>query len=141
MDQVVGALEAPEYTNLALFAAFAALSVLLAVVGLYAMLAYSVGMQRREIGVRLVLGASPARIARAVMIDAGRLVAGGCFIGTAAAAVLLRLISATLFEVSPADPLTLAAAPLLFAAVALAACAVPAIHAARVEPAVCLRAD
>lgn len=141
MDQVLAGLEAPWHANLALFAVFAALSVLLAVIGLYGMLAYAVVMQRREIGVRLVLGATPARIARDVILDGSRAITAGSIIGMMAAAVLLRLMSAILFEVSAADPLTLVAAPVLFAAVALIACAIPAIRAARTEPAICLRAE
>jgi putative ABC transport system permease protein len=105
------------------------------------MLAYAVLMQRREIGVRLVLGATPARIAIGVVAIGARTVVAGSIIGAAAAAALTPLMRSILFEVTPLDPLTLAVAPLMFAAVALAACAVPAVRAARIEPAVCLRAE
>jgi putative ABC transport system permease protein len=141
MDQVLRVLEAPWYANLALFAAFAVISMLLATVGLYAMLAYSVVMQRREIGVRLVLGATAGRIALDIVADGARIIVAGSLIGVAMAIALLRLMAAILFGVSPTDPLTLVTAPLLFAAVAAIACAVPALRAARTEPAICLRAE
>jgi putative ABC transport system permease protein len=141
MEQVLRTLEAPWRANLALFGAFAGLSVVLAVIGLYGMLAYAVATERREIGVRLVLGATPGRIARDVVMDGARIIALGSVAGAVAAAVLLRLMASILFEVSPADPLTLAAAPILFAVVALIVCALPAVRASRTEPAICLRAE
>ncbi len=141
MDDVLAVLEAPWRANLTLFSAFAVLTALIACMGLNAMLAYAVLMQRREIGVRLVLGATPARIAIGVVAIGARTVAAGSIAGAAAAAALTPLMRSILFEVAPLDPLILAAAPLMFAAVALAACAVPAVRAARIEPAVCLRAE
>jgi putative ABC transport system permease protein len=141
MDDVVALLEAPWRANLMLFSTFAVFTALIACLGLNAMLASAVLMQRREIGVRLVLGATPARIAIAVVAVGARTVAAGSIAGAGAAAALTPLMRSILFEVAPLDPLTMAAAPLLFAAVALAACAVPAMRAARIEPAVCLRAE
>jgi ABC-type lipoprotein release transport system permease subunit len=109
--------------------------------GLYGMLAYAVVMQYREIGLRLVLGATPARIAWAIVAAGARTIAAGTIIGVAVAAALTPLMTSILFEVAPNDPLILAAAPVTFAAIALAACAVPAVRAARIEPAVCLRSE
>jgi predicted permease len=141
MDDVVALLEAPWRANLMLFSAFAVFTAVIACLGLHAMLAYAVLAQRREIGVRLVLGATPARIAIGVVAVGAQTVAAGSIAGAFAAAALTPLMRSILFEVAPLDPLTLAVVPLLFAAVALAACAVPAVRAARIEPAVCLRAE
>jgi putative ABC transport system permease protein len=141
MDDVLALLEAPWRANLTLFSMFAVLTALIACMGLNAMLAYAVVMQRREIGVRLVLGATPSRIAIGVVAIGARTVAAGAIIGAGAAAALTPLMRSILFEVTPLDPLILAAAPVMFAAVALAACTVPAVRAARTEPAVCLRAE
>jgi putative ABC transport system permease protein len=140
MDDMVLALEAPWRANLAIFGAFAVLTVIIACMGLYAMLAYAVIVQRRAIGVRLVLGATPMRIAVDIAAAGARTVAAGTIIGAAAAAGLTPLMASILFEVAPSDPFAWAAA-IAFAAVAVAACAVPAVRAARTEPAVCLRAE
>jgi len=141
MDDVLASMEAPWRANLALFGAFAVLTVGIACLGLYGMLAYAVVMQRREIGVRLVLGATRARIAREIIATGARTVVPGAIIGAALAAVLTPLMRSILFEVAPSDPLTLAVAPVAFAAVALIACTVPAVRAARTDPAMCLRAE
>ena len=130
MDDVVALLEAPWRANLALFSTFAVLTALIACMGLNAMLAYAVLMQRREIGVRLVLGATPARIAIGVVAIGARTVAAGSIAGAAAAVALTPIMRSILFEVAPLDPLVLTAAPLMFVAIALAACAVPAVRAA-----------
>jgi len=141
MDDVVALLEAPWRANLMLFSAFAVFTAVIACLGLHAMLAHAVLAQRRDIGVRLVLGATPARIAIGVVAVGAETVAAGSIAGAFAAAALTPLMRSILFDVAPLDPLTLAVVPLLFAAVTLAACAVPAVRAARIEPAVCLRAE
>jgi putative ABC transport system permease protein len=117
------------------------LTAIIECMGLYTMLAYSVTAQRREIGVRLVLGATPARIAREIVALGARAVAAGSVAGVAGAIVVTPLMRSILFDVAPPDPLTIAAAAVTFAAVALGACLVPAVRAARTEPAVCLRAE
>jgi ABC-type antimicrobial peptide transport system permease subunit len=141
MDDVLLSLEAPWRATLAIFGAFAVLTVIIACMGLYAMLAYAVIAQRREIGVRLVLGATPTRMALDIAAVGGRTVAAGAIIGAAAAAGLTPLMTSILFEVAPSDPVAWAAATIAFAAVAFAACAVPALRAARTGPAICLRAE
>ena len=141
MDDVVSRIEMPWRSNFSLFVLFAGLTVILAGTGLYALLAWSVAGQAREIGVRLVLGATPARIATAVVADGARMIAGGAAAGLAAAALTSRLMESLLFDVSPLDPLALLAAPLLLAVVALAATALPAVRASRTEPSVCLRRE
>jgi predicted permease len=141
MDDVVSRLETPWRSNFSLFVLFAGLTVVLAAAGLYALLAWSVTGQTREIGVRLVLGATPARIAAAVVADGARMIAGGAAAGLAAAALATRLMESLLFDVSPLDPVALCAAPALLAIVALAATVLPAVRASRTEPSVCLRRD
>jgi hypothetical protein len=133
---VVAAHEAPWRASLALFAAFALLTVFIAVTGLYAMMAHTIVEQSREIGVRLVLGATPGRIAGGVIAGALSLAATGGLIGLAGAAITSRLMRSLLFGVEPLDPLALGVSPLLLAAVAVAACVFPAVRAARTDPAV-----
>jgi putative ABC transport system permease protein len=141
MADVVGTLETPWRSNLSLFGLFAGVTLLLAAGGLYALLAWSVAGQAREIGVRLVLGATPARIARAVVADGARIIAAGAVAGLAAAVLATRLIQSLLFDVSPLDPVAFCAAPVLLAIVALAATGLPAVRASRTDPAVCLRRE
>lgn len=141
MDDVVSRLETPWRSNFSLFVLFAGLTVVLAAAGLYALLAWSVAGQAREIGVRLVLGATPARIAATVVADGARMIASGAVTGLAAAALATRLMRSLLFDVSPLDPVALCAAPMLLVIVALAATALPAVRASRTEPSVCLRRD
>lgn len=141
MEDVVSAHEAPWRANLALFGAFALLTVFIAVTGLYAMMAYTIVEQSREIGVRLVLGATPGRVAGGVIAGALRVVAAGGLIGLGGAAIAGRLMGSLLFGVEPLDPAALFVSPLLLAVVALAACVLPAVRAARTDPAVCLRAE
>jgi len=141
MKDVVSRLETPWRSNFLLFVLFAGLTVALAAAGLYALMAWSVAGQVREIGVRLVLGATPARIAAAVVADAARIIGAGAAAGVAAAAVATQLMRSLLFDVSPTDPLALCAAPAVLAVVALAAAALPAMRASRTEPSVCLRRE
>ena len=141
MDDVVARLETPWRSNFSLFVLFAGMTAVLAAAGLYALLAWSVTGQAREIGVRLVLGATPARIATAVVADGARMIAGGAVAGLAAAALATRLMRSLLFDVSPLDPVALCAAPVLLAVVALAATALPAVRASRTDPSVCLRRE
>ncbi len=141
MEDVVSRLETPWRANFSLFVLFAGLTLVLAAVGLYALLAWSVTGQAREIGVRLVLGATPARIATAVVADGARMIAAGAAAGLAAAALATRLMRSLLFDVSPMDPVALCAAPVLLVIVALAATALPAVRASRTEPSICLRRE
>lgn len=141
MDQLLAASVAPRRFSLALVAAFAGAAVALAGMGLYALLAYSVACRTREIGIRLALGARGADLIRMVVGQAARPVACGVALGLAAAFGLTRSLSALLYRTDPADPATLLAAPLVMAVVALLASYVPARRAARVDPAIALRAE
>ena len=141
MADLVAIHQGPWKANLALFGIFAWLTVLLAVVGLYALLASTVVERSREIGVRLALGAGPRRIVALVLGDGARIALFGAGAGLLAAFAGGRLIRALLFETSPLDVVALAAAPIALVGVAITACAIPAFRAARVDPATSLRAE
>jgi ABC-type antimicrobial peptide transport system permease subunit len=114
-------------------------ALLLAVIGIYGVIASSVGQRTRELGVRIALGASRATVFAAVLKDGLQLTAGGLALGLLAAAAVTRSLQRLLFEVDPLDPLAFAAGTGLMLLVAAIACAVPAAHASRVDPAVILR--
>ncbi|HEX5476002.1 MAG TPA: ABC transporter permease [Vicinamibacterales bacterium] len=118
---------------------FAGLALLLAALGTYGILSYTVTERRREIGIQMALGASRGRVMTGVLARGLRLTLAGLAGGVAAALVLTRLLSAQLFHVRPTDPATLAAVVAAIAAIALAACYVPAARAMRVDPMVVLR--
>jgi putative ABC transport system permease protein len=117
-----------------LFVLFGGVALALAAIGIYGVVGYTVSQRRREIGVRVAVGASARDILRSVVGQGMAAVAGGLVIGGAAALALGRLLSGLLFEVRPADPAVLVGSLLLLGAVALAACAVPALRATRVDP-------
>lgn len=135
---VSGSLRARRF-NLLLVGFFAAAALLLAVVGLHAVMAHSVARRTGEIGVRIALGATRANILRLVLAQGVRMAALGVVLGLAGSFVLTRAIRSLLFGLSPADPLTFAAVALVLIVVALLACYVPARRAARVDPNVALR--
>lgn len=124
-----------------LSAAFAALAVLLAAVGLYGVLSYTVAQRRREIGVRMALGADAARITRLVLGRVGRMVFVGGIVGCGAALGLGRLAQSLLFGVEGPDPIVIAGAAIGVTVVACAAAALPAWRAARIHPMDALRAE
>jgi putative ABC transport system permease protein len=125
--------------NLILVGFFAAAALLLAVVGLYGVMAHRVVRRTGEIGVRIALGATRANILRLVLAQGARVTAVGVALGIAGSLALTRAIRSLLFGLSPADPATFAAVALLLIAVALLACYLPARRAARVDPNVALR--
>jgi putative ABC transport system permease protein len=120
---------------------FALLAVLLAAVGVYGVLSYEVGQRRRELALRSALGASPARIFRAELRRASMLAALGAGLGLAAAAIATRSLRALLFEIAPTDPRSFALAAAALLAVVLVAAGLPALRAARADPATVLRAE
>jgi predicted permease len=122
-----------------LLAAFAVLSLLLASVGLYGVLAYAVSQRTREIGLRMALGADARTILRSVAASGMASVGAGIALGLAAAYPTTRLLSSLLFEVSATDLTTYLSAPLVLAAVALVAAFAPARRATRVDPMTALR--
>ena len=141
MDQVVAQSVARPRLEAALLAVFAALALLLAVIGLYGVLAYSVTQRTREIGIRMALGADAAQLVRGVVRDGLELMLAGIVAGLAAALALTRLLESLLFDIKPTDPLTLAAVSALLLAVGLCASWLPARRAAAVDPVGSLRAE
>ena len=122
-----------------LFGGFAGLALLLAAIGTYGVLSYLVTQRRREIGIRMALGAGRETVLRSVMAHGLTFTLIGLAVGLSAALVLTRLMRALLFEVSPNDPATLAGVTALITIVASAASLVPAFRATRVDPIVALR--
>jgi putative ABC transport system permease protein len=125
--------------NLTLVGVFAGTALLLAMAGIYGVIAYSVTRRTREIGVRMALGASPVNVLRMVLGQGMRTAAMGVVIGIAGSLMLTRTMQSLLFGVTATDPLTFAAVALALAAVALLACYLPARRATRVDPMVALR--
>ncbi len=117
-----------------LLSVFAAIAMVLAVLGVYGVMTYMVSTRTREIGVRVALGASRGDIVRLILAHAMPVIVAGTIAGSLGSLVLSRLLSALLFEVSPTDPGTIAAGALLLTAVALAACCVPVRMALAVDP-------
>ena len=124
-----------------LLVVFAAVALLLAVAGVYGVMAYTVSQRVPEIGVRVALGASPADIMRMIVGQGARLAAVGLGVGLVLALAASRLLQGLLFGVTARDPLILAAVTALVTSAALAACYIPGRRALRVEPTVALRAE
>jgi predicted permease len=118
---------------------FAALALLLAAIGTYGILSYSVSERRREIGIHMALGATRRTVLRMILGQGARLTAAGLATGLAASLLLTRLLRAQLFNVKPTDPATVAAVAGCIAVVAFIACYLPASRATRVDPMVVLR--
>jgi putative ABC transport system permease protein len=128
----------PRFTGW-LMAIFAGIALALAVIGIYGVVSYSVSRRTREIGVRIALGANRPQVLRMIVGSGMGLVVIGLLLGTGAALALTRLIGTLLYGVTPSDPLTYGAAALTLAIAALMACLMPALRAARIDPAVTLR--
>jgi putative ABC transport system permease protein len=141
MAQRVDDSVAPRRLNLVLFGLFSLLALVLAAVGLYGVVAYAAGQRTQEFGIRMAMGAESADVLRLVLGQGLKLALAGVVIGTAAALALTRLLTTLLFEVQPADPLTIVAVSILLALVATVACWIPAYRATRIAPLESLRAD
>ncbi|HJR60772.1 MAG TPA: ABC transporter permease [Vicinamibacterales bacterium] len=141
MDEVVSRSVAQRRLLMMLLGIFAAAAMLLAAVGIYGVIAYSVTQRTREIGIRLALGAQRSDVLRMIVGQAARLALAGIVIGAAGAAWLTRLMADLLFEVRPLDPLTFAGVAAVLGSVALLASYLPGRRATRVDPVVALRAE
>lgn len=139
MEDVISNSLNTERFAMILLGVFAGLALVLASIGIYGVISYVVGQRTREIGIRMALGAERATVLKMVLIQAGRMVAGGLAVGLVAAIALTRLMSTMLFGVSPIDPVTLVGVAILLAGVALLACYWPARRATQVDPTVALR--
>ena len=139
MDQLLaGSLSRSRFTMLVL-GVFAALALVLACVGIYGVIAYSVTQRTQEFGIRMALGANRRDVLRLVLGQGTRLTLLGIGLGIVAALIITRLMATLLYGISATDPLTFTAVALLLALVALAACYIPARRATRVDPIVALR--
>jgi ABC-type antimicrobial peptide transport system permease subunit len=141
MDDLIAKPLAQPRMSAVLLAGFAFVSMLLAAIGLYGVMASSVRGSMRELGVRAALGASPERLRRGVLTDALVVTGTGAVVGLVVALAASRLLTKLLFEISPADPISLIGSAVLLLIVALIAAYVPARHATRVDPVQALRAD
>src|SRR5580692_6864132 len=137
-DLVANSLSQPRF-NMLLLGAFAGLALLLAAVGIYSVLSYSVKRSVREIGIRLALGAPVGDVLRMVVLEGMKPTLLGVGVGTVGALALGRALSSLIYEVKPTDPLTFLAVAALLAVIALIACIIPAYRATKVDPMVALR--
>jgi predicted permease len=141
MDELKAERVAPQRFTTALLTTFGGGALLLAAIGLYGILSFTVEQRRREIGVRVALGAQPRRLVR-MMVGKGVALAGlGMALGLAGALAMTRLLQAFLYEIDAFDPLTFVAVPLVLAGAALLASALPAFKATRLDPMQALRAE
>ena len=141
MEDVAAAATSQPRFRAELVGMFAALALVLAAVGIFGVLAFSVGQRTREFGIRVALGARSRDVLRLVLGGALKMTGAGVGIGLVAAALLTRLLGTLLFAVQATDPVTFAGTAAVLAATALAACALPAWRATRVDPAVTLRQE
>jgi predicted permease len=141
MKEVAAGAYATSRFALLLVALFAALALVLAAIGTYGVIAYSVNQRIHEFGVRMALGARPSDVVRSVLINGMRLAIAGTLLGTVLGLALSRLLGNLLYEVSPADPLAIGATCAITIVVAALACYVPAMRATRANPMTALRAD
>jgi putative ABC transport system permease protein len=139
MDDLVANSLSQSRFNMLLLGAFAGLALLLAAIGIYSVLSYSVRQRVPEIGIRLALGARITDVLRMVVMDGMRPTLLGVAIGIAAALGLGRVVANLTFQVKPTDPTTFIAVAAVLALIALLACIVPAYRASKVDPVIALR--
>jgi putative ABC transport system permease protein len=141
---MIGTLETaaatPRFRTL-LLSAFAAVALLLALAGVYGVMAYSVSQRMPELGVRVALGASPRSIMSLILTQGARLAVAGLVLGLGLSLLASRLLEGLLFNVAPRDPVMLAIVAVSVALTMLAACYIPGRRAVRVDPMIALRAE
>ena len=120
-------------------ALFAAAGLITAATGVYALLAYTVAQRRREIAVRMAIGASASSVARSIVMESLTLAIAGCVVGALGVVAVSRIVRSVLFGIAPQDPVTLATTAAVLLAVVLAASWLPARRAARTNPVAALR--
>jgi putative ABC transport system permease protein len=141
MEEVVSESVARQRFSMLLLGVFAGLALLLAVVGIYGVMSYSVAQRTREIGIRMALGAQRSDVLKMTVVQGLPFVCAGVVIGLAAAFVLTRVMSSLLFGVSPTDPLTFIAISLMLMLVAVLASYIPAFRATKIDPMFALRCE
>ena len=139
MDQFLSEALAQRRLNMSLLVGFAGLGLLLAAVGIYGVMSYSVTQRSHEIGIRMALGAHPRNVLRLLLGQGLRLTVSGIIVGVVASLLFARWLSSLLFGVKPTDPLTLAVVAVILGLVAFVACYVPARRATLVDPLTALR--
>jgi predicted permease len=141
MDQVADENIATPRFSFFLVGLFAGLAIVLAGIGTYGVISYSVSQRIPEFGLRLALGAPPSNVLRMVLAQAVRLAVGGAIIGLVIALTMARVLRSLIYNVSPADPMTFISVAILVIAIAMLACYLPALRAARANPMDALRAE
>jgi predicted permease len=141
MDRTVSEAVASRRFNAALISSFAAAAVLLALLGIYSVIAFSAAMRSQEMAIRLALGSQRSNVMRLILVSGAKLGLIGCGLGAVAAIFATRLLRSMLFEVDPLDPSVIVLAALSILALALVASLVPARRAASVEPILALRSE
>jgi putative ABC transport system permease protein len=141
MEEVIGASVAQPKLTMQFLGIFAGFALLLAAIGIYGVVAYTVTARKQEMGIRVALGARPADILRLVVGQGMRMILIGVALGVVVSLALTRLLASLLFGVRATDPLVFSAASLLLVGVALLACYLPARRATRVEPIIVLRCE
>jgi putative ABC transport system permease protein len=139
MDQLLSNSVVQPRLNLTLLVTFAGLALVLAAVGIYGVMAYTVTQRTHEIGIRMAIGAQTEDVLKQVLLEGARLAVIGLTLGLAGSLAAGRLVVSLLFGVKPTDPLTFAAVAVILTSVTLAACYIPARRATRVDPMVALR--
>jgi ABC-type antimicrobial peptide transport system permease subunit len=141
MDEIVGVSTARQSFNMLLLTIFGGIALMLAAIGIYALMAYSVEQRRQEMGIRMALGADRAAVRRLVLWQGMRLAIVGVVLGMGAAFGLTRLIASLLFGVKTWDPTVFVVAPIMLGVVALAAVWLPAARISRLDPVKALRVE
>jgi len=139
MQELVDNSVSTRHATLVLLGIFSGLALVLASIGIYGVMAYTVALRTQEIGIRMALGAQKKDVLRMVMGQGAKLALAGVVSGVFAALALTRLLSSMLFSVSASDPIVFICVPVLLILVTLVACYIPAMRAMKVDPMVALR--
>jgi ABC-type antimicrobial peptide transport system permease subunit len=141
MDHVVSEGQAPRRFNTVLISAFAGAAVLLALLGIYSVIAFSTALRTQEMTIRLALGSQRSSVMRLILVSGAKLGLAGCAIGAIAAVFATRLLRSLLFQVDSLDPIVFVLATISILLLAVAASVIPAHRAASVEPMEALRTE
>ena len=141
MDRVVSEGQTPRRFNTAIISAFAGAAVLLAVLGIYSVIAFSTALRNQEMAIRLALGSQRSTVMRLILVSGAKLGFAGCGIGSIAVVFTTRLLRSLLFQIDSLDPIVLVGATASILLLALAASVIPAYRAAAIYPMEALRTE